>query len=412
MVPRIAPHREAESVSGPFRVLIVTNAYAPRIGGISRYLSDLVSGLEKRGVSIEVSATPESFNRLDEGAKGSVLWWRSIHLLFVTTFVMQSLRVILRLRKMGTPLIVHSHSASFCLVSGVISKLLGSSSVHTFHSPLDRPSALLRALAPKSDALVFVSRALQDLYEGLGVRAAEIRIIPGGVDTSVFHPPSPPQHLHAREKSQMWFGRPLGEHLVLFVGRVVPEKGVHVLLAACQEICHASPNTNVLIIGPFDQSAAGQAYMAQSRAMIQHGSLQDRVALSGPVSPTEVLAAFQAADVLVCPSTWPEPAAVVVSEAMACGLPVVASRVGGLHERVDDGVTGLLIPPNDPHALAQGVLRVLADRAFAERLSRRARSKAVQDLGLDRLIERHLNLYSSVLSGSGDKSDQEDRTSA
>ena len=119
--------------------------------------------------------------------------------------------------------------------------------------------------------------------------------------------------------------------------------------------------------------------------------------MPGAVSAEDVLAAYHAADILVCPSSWPEPASVAVAEGMACGLPVVASRVGGLHERIEEGVTGLLVPPNDPGALAREVLRVLEDPDLGRTLAREARTKALRDLDGRMLCARHLELYNSLL---------------
>ena len=79
-----------------FRVLLITNAYAPRIGGISGYLKELVRGLGSQGVQTEISAMPENFNQLDEAARASKMWWRTIHLIFVAAFVIQSVRLVVR----------------------------------------------------------------------------------------------------------------------------------------------------------------------------------------------------------------------------------------------------------------------------------------------------------------------------
>jgi len=231
-------------------------------------------------------------------------------------------------------------------------------------------------------------------------------IIPGAVDTSRFHPPSVEERKAARTRIGAWLNDPSQRHIVLFVGRVVPEKGVDVLIAACEEIFDADPQSSLLIVGPFGTNPSGKAFIARCQADIRTYALQGRVAMPGALSAEDVLAAYQAADVLVCPSSWPEPASVVVSEAMACGLPVVASRVGGLHERIDEGVTGLLVPPNDSGALAKEVLRVLKDPALAGELAREARIKALRDLDASMLCTRHLELYSSLINEIQAKSKQ------
>src|SRR5207247_9934672 len=87
--------------------------------------------------------------------------------------------------------VVHSHSASYCMLIGVLAKSLGSSTAHTFHSPLDRPSASLAFLLPRPDAVIFVSEALRGQFASVGLQARNVAIIPGAVDTHRFHPPNP-----------------------------------------------------------------------------------------------------------------------------------------------------------------------------------------------------------------------------
>jgi len=395
-----------------FRVLLITNAYAPRIGGISGYLKELVRGLGSQGVQTEISAMPENFNQLDEAARASKMWWRTIHLIFVAAFVIQSVRLVVRLKRDGIPLVVHTHSASYCMLIGVLAKILGSSTAHTFHSPLDKPSASLAFLLPRPDAVIFVSEALRGQFASLGLLAKNVAIIPGAVDTARFHPPNPEERQEGLARIASWIVGPTRKHLLLFVGRVVPEKGVHVLISACQEIFEADSESSVLIVGPFDTSPNGQAFVARCRRDIERIGFRGRVAMPGALSAEDVLAAYQAADLLVCPSTWSEPAAVVVSEGMACGLPVVASRVGGLHERIDEGVTGLLVSPNNPSALAKGVLKILENPVLAENRGRQARIKAERELDVTMLCNRHVKLYASLVGEMPAKSKQEGRQNA
>ncbi len=367
---------------------------------------ELVRGLKSQGIETKISAMPENFNRLDETARGSKIWWRTVHLIFVAAFMIQSIRRVTRLQRVSRPLVVHSHSASYCLLLGVLAKALGSPTAHTFHSPLDKPSASLARLLPRTDAVVFVSQALRTQFGSVGLQATNVVVIPGAVDTSRFHPPSVEERRAARTRIGAWLNDPTQRHILLFVGRVVPEKGVDVLIAACKEIFEADPQSSLLIVGPFGTDPSGKSFIARCQADIRTYALQGRVAMPGALSAEDVLAAYQAADILVCPSSWPEPASVAVSEGMACGLPVIASRVGGLHERIDEGVTGLLVPPNDPGALAKEVLRVLKDPDLGRTLAGEARTKALRDLDGRMLCARHLELYSSLIDEMHPESEQ------
>src|SRR6267378_8099653 len=95
-------------------VVMVTNVYSPRIGGITGYISTLVRGLVAEGLSCEVLSMPETFNQLDEANRGRRVWWRTLHIVFVSIFVSKCLLRIGLLRFRGQRPFVHSHSASYC----------------------------------------------------------------------------------------------------------------------------------------------------------------------------------------------------------------------------------------------------------------------------------------------------------
>jgi glycosyltransferase involved in cell wall biosynthesis len=164
-----------------------------------------------------------------------------------------------------------------------------------------------------------------------------------------------------------------GGPVVGFVGRIEPRKGVLDLIAAAPAIRAASPGAEVVIVGddPWD---AFPDYLAQVRAA------RDVVHIPWHDNAAGLMRHF---DVLVAPSHQ-EPFGTVISEAMAVGTPVVATRVGGLAEVVDDGVTGLLVEPGEPEALAAAVLDVLNRR---EAMSGAAR-QAAQRFGADAYSER------------------------
>lgn len=164
-----------------------------------------------------------------------------------------------------------------------------------------------------------------------------------------------------------------GGAVVGFVGRIEPRKGVLDLIAAAPAIRAASPGAEIVIVGddPWD---AFPDYLAQVRAA------RDVVHVPWHDNAPGLMRHF---DVLVVPSHQ-EPFGTVISEAMAVGTPVVATRVGGLAEVVDDGVTGLLVEPGEPGALAAAVLDVLQRR---EAMSGAAR-QAAQRFGADAYAER------------------------
>jgi glycosyltransferase involved in cell wall biosynthesis len=162
--------------------------------------------------------------------------------------------------------------------------------------------------------------------------------------------------------------------VVGFVGRIEPRKGVLDLIAAAPAIRAGSPGAEVVIVGD-DPWGAFPDYLAQVRAA------QDVVHVPWHDNAAGLMRHF---DVLVAPSHQ-EPFGTVLSEAMAVGTPVVATRVGGLAEVVDDGVTGLLVEPGEPDALAAAILEVLARRDAMSTAARQAARRFGADAYADRV---------------------------
>jgi glycosyltransferase involved in cell wall biosynthesis len=162
--------------------------------------------------------------------------------------------------------------------------------------------------------------------------------------------------------------------IVGFVGRIEPRKGVMDLVHAAPALQAAMPGTRVIVMGD-DPYGTDPAYVAQVRAATTVEHLP---------WITNAPGVMRHLDVLVAPSLQ-EPFGTVLSEAMAVGTPVVATRVGGLAEVVEDGVTGVLVEPGDPGGLAAGVLRVLADRDAMSVAARRAAQRFGADAYADRV---------------------------
>jgi glycosyltransferase involved in cell wall biosynthesis len=180
---------------------------------------------------------------------------------------------------------------------------------------------------------------------------------------------------------------------VAYAGRLVPEKGVGVLLLAFSDAVKEIPDARLLILGD------GPEREVLERRAADLG-LQARVKFLGHVAPAEAEEGLASAWVQAVPSRWREPFGNVAAEAMMRGTAVVASASGGLAEFVQDGETGLLVRPGDPHALSRALVRLLGDRELAERMGHRGREFARTNLQLDAYLDRLLEIYAAV-SGAG-----------
>lgn len=213
----------------------------------------------------------------------------------------------------------------------------------------------------RAAAIVCVSDALAEQTAGhLPARLQDrLRVVPNGVDTTRFSPRSDP-------------GR--GERLrVLFVGRMIPDKGADVLVQAAARL--GRDDIEITLVGSqnFDAGAQPSPYERQVRD--QAAALGDRVRLLPFTPRAEVADVYRQADVVVVPSRWAEPFALTVMEGMASGVPVVASAIGGIPEVM--GAAGVQVRPDDPADLAAALDALADDEALRRRVGATCRKHAL-----------------------------------
>lgn len=211
---------------------------------------------------------------------------------------------------------------------------------------------LIRGIWRRIDQRVAVSEAARrSVLSRLG--RARIAIVPNGVELERFEQAVPAS-------------LPSGRYM-LFVGRLEPRKGFPVAVAAFQRLCTEYQDLHLLVVGDGSQRSALQQLPQSARR---------RVELLGVV-PDELLPRyFRAADLFVAPAVGSESFGIVLVEAMAAGVPVVASDIEGYREVTRHGHDALLVPPGDHMALAEGCRRVLDDSELARALSERGRERA------------------------------------
>jgi len=131
------------------------------------------------------------------------------------------------------------------------------------------------------------------------------------------------------------------------------------------------------------------------RGLIQELKLESSVVLTGELEDTRL--AYAAMDVFVLPSAQPEPFGGVVMEAMSMGVPVIATAIGGSLDQVADGVTGFLIPPSDPQALAEKIELLIRDPALRSRMAQAGPERIGQTFSLEGMVQRLERLYREIL---------------
>jgi len=222
-----------------------------------------------------------------------------------------------------------------------------------------------RYLWPLAHHILCNSRALKTvLTESYGVPAARLTTITNGVDTEYFQPAAAPA---------------TGPPRLLYIGRLVPDKDPDTLLQAFQLTIPAHPDAELWLVGEGPRQAALQELAARL-------SISPRVRFIPPTD--DLLPVLQQATLLVL-SSRTEALPNVILEAMAAGLPVVATRVGGVPELVEPGVTGWLVPPGDAPALGAALGQVLSDPEARQAMGRNARQRAVGDFSLEAMVRRY-----------------------
>lgn len=202
--------------------------------------------------------------------------------------------------------------------------------------------AVLRRVLPAAGAVVSVSAALSVELEALGVAPPRIRFVANGVDTSLFAP-------RDKAEARRSLGLPPSARVVVFVGRLEPQKGVGDLLEAGRMLRARVPDALVVLLG---DGVSADAVNEAARA--SHGA----ILAPGARPPEEIARWLAACDVFTLPS-WMEGTPNVVLEALASGRPVVATRVGGIPDVVPVPATGVLVAPRDPAALATALALTL-----------------------------------------------------
>lgn len=202
-----------------------------------------------------------------------------------------------------------------------------------------------------------------DLMRLYDAQASRISMVPCGVDLDTFAPAP-------RAGARRELGVRSDEFVVLQLGRLVPRKGIDNVIRAIGQLNRQVP-ARLLVVGGDSRLPDEQATpeIARLRAVARECGVEDRVTFVGHRQREELRTCYAAADVFVT-TPWYEPFGITPLEAMACGKPVIGSAVGGIQYSVVDGVTGFLVPPHDPAALAARLAQLQENPSLAQALGR------------------------------------------
>jgi glycosyltransferase involved in cell wall biosynthesis len=286
--------------------------------------------------------------------------------------------------------IVHTHSFRTELGSVLWGRVPGLAPivVRTVHNVDDeyvnQPYATMSRLSAHGlDRIVAISDAVAEyLRQDAALPDEKVVRIYYGIDPSPFQPELLPPSRRPDDD-------PRRRPTIGVVARLAPQKGHRVLFDALPTVRAAIPDVYARLVGHEELSTT-----AELRAYAVERGVSDLVAFEG--FRPDVAQVMADLDVFVLPSLW-EGFGLVLLEAMAAGRPVVASAVGPIPEIVVDGVTGLLVPPGDPAALADAIVRLLRDPELAAALGRAGRARVERELRVDTMVARTESLYDELL---------------
>jgi len=366
---------------------MVTPGYYPIRGGTEAMVKSLSTELNKRGIHTDVMA----FN-MDQ--KWKPKWKGKIQRIDgITVFkipglnwlpVFHSPKITLGVNLIPgrfTQLleeydIIHYHEAefSFPLFSFLVKKpkVLH---LHGIDPDFFKRYYLSRFMLTHTAGLYLsITQRMKKELARIGIPEKKIIHFPNSVDTEIFHP---------REKKI--------DNLILYVGRLTPDKGLHVLL---KSLCYIKNSVHLNIVGPPDWDRVYYRNMLSS-IEAENRKGRHKITYLGRVGQAQLIKCYQKASIFVLPSLY-EPFGVVILEALSCGTPVVATYAGGIPEIIKNGENGVLVPRNDPQGLAKAIQQLLDNKDMMVRFSEIGRKWVVKNFSLEVMAKKLSEIYEEM----------------
>jgi glycosyltransferase involved in cell wall biosynthesis len=364
---------------------MIISQFYPHIGGAEQQALNLAKALTGKGIPVSVLTRRILGLKAHEEIQGIPVY-RSIRVLdrgkwFGITYMIMVFWFLFRMR--------HSYDIIHChLVHGVhspvaltfkalfkkkvIIKVAGTGPISDLKMlrELMFGNSFLRQLK-QADRVITVCHQATREAQKLGIPISSIAQIPNGVDTRHFRPS--PNHEKNNE--------------ITFIGRLDYMKGIHILLEAFKILKRRGVNAQLRIIGdgPDREKLEGMA---------EDLSISGSVTFSGEIK--DVVVPLQESAVFVLPSLS-EGLSNVLLEAMACGLPIVATRIGGNIDLIKDGVNGILVDPERPDQLSNALRKILRDNDLARCMGIEARKTVEEQFSMDSVVKRYVELYKELV---------------
>jgi len=360
-------------------------------GGTEQQFMSLSRSLDSSRFALEFACLRKSGGFVTElEARGIPLREYGIRTFFSVNALAQQARLASYLRRSMTA-IVHAYSFYGNVFAIPPARLAGAPVViasirdrGVYLSPAQQ--AVQRQVCRLADCVLVNADAVKSWLVGQGYNPAKVVVIRNGVDLEPFsHPPAVRRVRHE-------LGVPSGTPLIAVASRLHRLKGIEQFLEAAAIVGRRFPDARFVVIG--DTSPVERSYFYLLTGLAERLGIRDRVVFTGLRRDVPDLLACAAVSVM---PSLNEALPNVLLESMAAGAPVVSTRVGGTPEVVEDGVTGLLVPPGNAGALARAIDRVLSDPDLAVRLGQSGREFVRRRFSMDAMVRATERLYHTLL---------------
>jgi glycosyltransferase involved in cell wall biosynthesis len=281
------------------------------------------------------------------------------------------------------PHLIHTHSRRGAdYWGGIVAALTGTPAVVSRRVDNPEPVLLARAKYRCYDRVISISQRIRELLLAAGMPAEKVVCVHSGIDTERY----------GRSCDRQWFLREFGleesQRVLAAIAQFIPRKGHRVLVEALPEVVREFPDLRVLLFGrgPLE---------GELKQLCHRYGLLPHVRFTG--FRTDLERILPCLDLVVHPAVM-EGLGLSLLEAAAARIPIVAASAGGVPEIVQDGVTGLLVPPADPKRLAAAIVRLLRQRETARALGNAGRDLVCRNFSVAKMVEGNLQVYRDVLA--------------
>jgi phosphatidyl-myo-inositol dimannoside synthase len=376
-------------------ILVVTWNYPPRRGGIENLIGSLCRELKARhSVQVITAYTPAADRAENDVFRAPMpgLVAFAIYALWRGTILLarnEGIAVVFGGSVLAVPLVL------------LLARLFGRRAIAQAHGlDIIYSNFIYRQVCVRwlkfCDHVVANSRYTARLAQAQGVLRERIAVIPPGVDPARFGEPSDTDTV-----KQNWGVK--DRRIILFVGRLAKRKGVKEFIeSSLVQIVQEIPEVCFLVVGdnPSESLVHRENAVSEIQAVVATARVEKHVRMLGSLSDDDVIKMYQISDVVVLPAldieNDMEGFGIVALEAAAAGKPVVATRVGGIPDAVEDGKNGLLVDPGDYNSLSEVITSLLKDRESSFLKGQYGRCRVNKDFSWHRIANRYENLFEAT----------------